>query len=62
MARCGDKLLLAAAVLLAGICGAAAEDAQVNTIQDVFRHLRTCWKTTSGRQGSPTRHHRRREL
>jgi hypothetical protein len=44
MARCGNKLLLAAAVLLAGISGAAAEDAQVNTIQDVFRHLRTCWR------------------
>ena len=44
MARRGDMLLLAAAVLLLGITGAAAEDAQVNTIQDVFRHLRTCWR------------------
>jgi hypothetical protein len=44
MARCGDKLLLAAAVLFVGISGAAAEDAQVNTIQDIFRHLCTCWK------------------
>lgn len=44
MARCGNKLLLAAAVLFLGISGAAAEDAQVNTIQDIFRHLRTCWK------------------
>jgi hypothetical protein len=44
MARCGKRLLLAAAVLLAGISGVSAEDAPVNTIEDVFRHLRTCWK------------------
>jgi hypothetical protein len=44
MARCGNKLLLAAAVLLSGITSASAEDAQVNTIQDIFRHLYTCWK------------------
>ncbi|MGL9617520.1 hypothetical protein QRQ56_05930 [Bradyrhizobium sp. U531] len=45
MARCGDKLLLVAALLLLlGASGAVAEDGQVNTIQDVFRHLRTCWK------------------
>ena len=44
MARCGNRLLLAAAVLFLGISGAAAEDAPVNTIQDIFRHLRTCWK------------------
>ena len=44
MARRGDRLLLAAAALLIGITSAAAEDAQVNTIQDIFQHLRTCWK------------------
>lgn len=45
MARCGDKLLLVAALLLLlGTSGAAAEDRQVNTIQDIFRHLRTCWR------------------
>lgn len=45
MARCGDKLLLVAAMLLLlGTSGAAAEDRQVNTIQDIFRHLRTCWR------------------
>ncbi|MBR0812767.1 hypothetical protein JQ544_14605 [Bradyrhizobium diazoefficiens] len=44
MARCGDKLLLVAALLLFGVSGAAAEGGQVNTIQDIFRHLRTCWK------------------
>ena len=44
MARRGDRLLLAAAALLFGITSAAAEDAQVNTIQDIFRHLHTCWK------------------
>jgi hypothetical protein len=44
MAHCGNRLLLAAAVLLLGVSGAKAEDRQVNTIQDIFRHLRTCWK------------------
>ncbi|MBR0974748.1 MULTISPECIES: hypothetical protein [Bradyrhizobium] len=44
MTRCGGKLLLIAAALLLGACPATAEDAQVNTIQDIFRHLRTCWK------------------
>ncbi|MDA9437368.1 hypothetical protein [Bradyrhizobium sp. CCBAU 51627] len=44
MARRGDRLLFAAAALLLGTTSAAAEDAQVNTIQDVFQHLRTCWK------------------
>lgn len=44
MARRGDRLLFAAAVLLFGACGASAEDAPVNTIQDIFQHLRTCWK------------------
>ena len=53
MARCGDKLLLVAAVLLAGVSGAAAEDAQVNTIQDVFRHLRTCWRPPSPAKARP---------
>ena len=44
MARRGKKLIVAAAALLLGLSGAAAEDAKVNTIQDVLRHLRTCWK------------------
>lgn len=44
MARCGDKLLVAASALLLGTFGAAAEDARVNTIQEIFQHLRTCWK------------------
>jgi hypothetical protein len=44
MARRGDRLLFAAAVLLLGINSAAAQDAPVNTIQDIFQHLRTCWK------------------
>ncbi|AWM01389.1 hypothetical protein [Bradyrhizobium amphicarpaeae] len=44
MAHCGDKLLLVAALLLFGVSGAAAEDGQVNTIQDIFRHLRICWR------------------
>ena len=44
MARRGNRLLFAAAALLFGITGATAEDAPVNTIQDVFQHLQTCWK------------------
>jgi hypothetical protein len=44
MARRGDRLLFAAAALLFGVTSAAAEDAPVNTIQDIFQHLRTCWK------------------
>lgn len=44
MARRSDRLLFAAAALLFGITSAAAEDAPVNTIQDIFQHLRTCWK------------------
>lgn len=53
MARCGGKLLLVAAMLLLGIPRAAAEDAQVNTIQDVFRHLRTCWRPPSPARARP---------
>ena len=44
MARRGDRLLFAAAALLLNVTSAAAEDAQVNTIQEVFQHLRSCWK------------------
>ena len=44
MARRGGKLLLIAAMLLLGVPSAVAEDRQVNTIQDIFRHLRTCWR------------------
>ncbi|MHC4043865.1 hypothetical protein [Bradyrhizobium sp. 23AC] len=53
MARCGDKLLLVAAVLLLGVSSAAAEDRQVNTIQDIFRHLRTCWKPPPATKARP---------
>ncbi|WP_375314542.1 hypothetical protein WHZ77_16305 [Bradyrhizobium sp. A5] len=44
MARCGNRLLLVAAMLLMAASGAAAGDGQVDTIQDIFRHLRTCWR------------------
>ncbi|WP_025036417.1 hypothetical protein [Bradyrhizobium sp. DOA9] len=44
MARCGDKLLLVAAVLLSSLSGAAAQEGRVDTIKDVFRHLHGCWK------------------
>ncbi|BAL76664.1 hypothetical protein [Bradyrhizobium cosmicum] len=53
MARRGNRLLLAAAVLLSGIPGAAAGDVEVNTIQDIFRHLRTCWKPPSPVRARP---------
>lgn len=53
MAHCGNTLRLAAAVLLFGITSAAAENAQVNTIQDVFQHLRTCWKPPSPAKARP---------
>ena len=53
MARRGDRLLFAAAVLLLGMTGASAEDAQVNTIQDIFQHLRSCWKPPSPARAHP---------
>src|SRR3954462_2155383 len=53
MARCGGKLLLVAAVLLLGAPGAVAENAQVSTIQDIFRHLRTCWKPPPASKARP---------
>jgi hypothetical protein len=53
MAHRGDRLLFAAAALLFGITGAAAEDAQVNTIQDIFQHLRTCWKPPAPARARP---------
>ncbi|MGX4771726.1 hypothetical protein ACWAUC_18265 [Bradyrhizobium guangdongense] len=53
MARRGDRLLFAAAVLLLGTTSATAEDARVNTIQDVFQHLRTCWKPPAPSKARP---------
>lgn len=53
MARRGGKLLLVAAMLLLGVPRAAAEGAQVNTIQDIFRHLRTCWRPPSPAKARP---------
>ncbi|OKO91103.1 hypothetical protein AC629_03490 [Bradyrhizobium sp. NAS80.1] len=53
MARWGKKLLLAAATLLLGVSGAVAEDAQVDTIKDVFQHLRTCWKPPPAAKARP---------
>lgn len=53
MARCGDKLLLVAAMLLLGVSGAAAADGQVNTIQEVFQHLRTCWRPPPAAKARP---------
>ena len=50
----GGKLVLVAAILLLGVLpGTAAEDAQVNTIQDIFRHLRTCWRPPSPTRARP---------
>lgn len=53
MARRGGKLLLVAAMLVLGLSSTAAEDAQVNTIQDIFRHLRTCWRPPSPARARP---------
>lgn len=53
MARCGDKLVLVAAMLLLGVSGAAAADGQVNTIQEVFQHLRTCWRPPPAAKARP---------
>ncbi|MDA9423617.1 MULTISPECIES: hypothetical protein [Bradyrhizobium] len=53
MARRGGKLLLIAAMLLLGVSSTAAQDAQVNTIQDIFRHLRTCWRPPSPAKARP---------
>lgn len=53
MARRGDRLLFAAAALLLGISGSAAEDAPVNTIRDIFRHLQACWKPPAPARARP---------
>jgi hypothetical protein len=45
--------MLVAAMLLLGIPRSAAGDAQVNTIQDIFRHLRTCWRPPSPARARP---------
>ncbi|MBR0828157.1 hypothetical protein JQ596_21710 [Bradyrhizobium manausense] len=44
MARRGQKLIVAAAVLLLGASGASAQGEQVNTIRDIFVRLGRCWK------------------
>jgi hypothetical protein len=53
MATRGDRLLFAAAALLLGLSNAAAQDAPVNTIQDVFQRLRTCWKPPPAARAHP---------
>jgi len=53
MARRGEKLLVAAAVLLLGATGAAAQGAEVNTLQEVFARLRTCWKPPAAGRAHP---------
>ena len=53
MARRGDRLLFAAAALLFGITGAAAEDAPVNTLHDLFQRLQTCWKPPPPNKARP---------
>ncbi|SFJ51398.1 hypothetical protein [Bradyrhizobium sp. Gha] len=53
MARRGDRLLFAAAALLFGITGAAAEDAPVNTLRDLFERLQTCWKPPPPNKARP---------
>ncbi|UWU89479.1 hypothetical protein [Bradyrhizobium sp. CB1015] len=53
MARRGGKLVLVAAMLLLGTSHAAVEAAEVDTIQDIFRHLRTCWRPPSPAKARP---------
>ena len=55
MARRGEKLIVAAAVLLLGITSAAAEERpdQVNSIRDVFVRMRTCWKPPPASKAHP---------
>lgn len=53
MARRRGRPMLVAAMLLLGIPRSAAGDAQVNTIQDIFRHLRTCWRPPSPARARP---------
>ncbi|MBJ7405634.1 MAG: hypothetical protein JHD07_20940 [Bradyrhizobium sp.] len=52
MAHRGSSLLLVGAMVL-GASGAAAQDMRVNTIQDIFRHLRTCWRPPSPARARP---------
>ena len=53
MARCGDRLLVAAAALLLGTSAAAGEGPQVNTIKEVFQRLRSCWKPPPASRARP---------
>ncbi|MFK4486583.1 hypothetical protein GPL17_26195 [Bradyrhizobium yuanmingense] len=53
MAWRGGRLLLVAVVLLLATSRAAVEAAQVDTIQDIFRHLRTCWRPPSPARARP---------
>ena len=53
MARRGEKLLVAAAVLLLCVGSASAQDNQVNTIRDIFVRLGQCWKPPPPSKASP---------
>ena len=53
MVRRGGKLVLVAAMLLLGTCRASVQAAEVNTIQDIFRHLGTCWRPPSPARARP---------
>ena|SRR5215475_1093064 len=55
MVRRGDRLLVAAAVLLLGVTGSAAQQRphQVNTISEVFARLRTCWRPPPASTAQP---------
>jgi hypothetical protein len=53
MARRGGKLLLIAAMLLLGTSHAAVGATQVDTIQDIFRHLSTCWRPPTPARARP---------
>lgn len=55
MARRGNKLLVTAAALLLGLSGAAAQAPpdRVDTIRDIFVHLRSCWKPPPAARARP---------
>ncbi|QQO11633.1 hypothetical protein JJB99_19120 [Bradyrhizobium diazoefficiens] len=53
MARCGNRLVPAAAALFLGVSGAVAEDGKVNTIADISRYLQTCWKPPPAAKARP---------
>ncbi|TPQ25686.1 hypothetical protein C2U70_32240 [Bradyrhizobium guangdongense] len=55
MARRGEKLIVAAAVLLLGLAPASAQEGpdRVDSIRDIFARMRTCWKPPPASRAHP---------